>query len=142
MKGNPYRSEILGAFLLSAVVLPIEVWRRWGELLSPAALDDGLMFVSAMVVATQLARRNPAAPVWWVFVCGGAWFLMCLSFWGSIYGFEDGDPSGVSVPVVIAFKLIGLTLITLASWRAIRRVRLDYTWQEEVRGELPVLMDD
>ncbi|MCP3916176.1 MAG: hypothetical protein GY711_11525 [bacterium] len=123
MKDNPYRAEIIGAFLLSAIVLPIETWRRWGQLLSPAALDDGLIFVSAMVVAAQLARRSPAAPVWWLFVCGGAWFIICLSVWGSIYQFDDGDPSGVSVPAVIAFKLVVVTLISLASWRAIRRVR-------------------
>ncbi len=123
MKGNPYRTEIVAAFLLSAIVLPLEAWRRWSELLSPAALDDGLICASAMVVATQLARRHPAAPAWWLFVCGGAWFVMCLSVWGSIYQFDSGDPSGVPVPAVIALKLVGFTLISLASWRAIRRVR-------------------
>lgn len=123
MKANPYRPEIIGTFVLSAFVLPVETWRRWGELLSPAALDDALMFGSAMVVATQLARRHPAAPLRWVFVCGGAWFLMCLSTWGSVYGFEDGDPSGVTVPVVLAFKLVGLALVSLAAWRSIRLVR-------------------
>ena len=123
MKGNPYRPEILGTFLLSAFVLPVETWRRWGELLSPAALDDPLIFGSAMVVATQLARRNPAAPLRWVFVCGGAWFLMCLSTWGTIYGFEDGDPSGAPVLLVVGLKLIGLMLASVASWRAIQAQR-------------------
>lgn len=123
MRRNPYNPEILGAFLMSAIVLPIEAWRRWGDLLSPAALDDALIFVGAMVIATQLARRKAAAPMWWLFVCGGAWFMFCLSVWGSIYGFDQGDPSGVSVPLVIAFKLVGLTLISAASWRAIGRAQ-------------------
>jgi hypothetical protein len=118
-KGNPYRPEIMGAFLLSAVVLPIEAWRRWGELLSPVALDDGLIFVGAMVVATQLARRSPAAPTWWLFVCGGAWFMFCLSVWDSAYHFGNGDPSGLPVQVVFAFKLVVFALISLASWLSI-----------------------
>ncbi len=124
MRGNPYKPEILGAFLMSAFVLPIEAWRRWGELLSPWALDDALIFGGAMVVATQLARRKRSAPMWWLFVCGGAWFMFCLSVWGSIYGFSDGDPSGVAVPVVIALKLVGLALVSFASWRAVSRAQL------------------
>ena len=123
MNGNPYRNEIVGAFVLAAIVLPIETWRRWGELMSPAALDDTIVFVSAMFVATQLARKNPSAPVWWLFVCGGAWFLFALSVWGSIYAYDNGDPSGAPVPLVIAFKLTGLALISIASLRAIRRAQ-------------------
>lgn len=109
---------------MSAVVLPIEAWRRWGELLSPAALDDPLVFVPAMVIAWQLARRRPAAPVLWVFICGAASFMFLLSVWGSLYAFETGDPSGVPVPLVLAFKLAGLGLAVLASVRATRRARL------------------
>jgi len=56
-----------------------------------------------------------------VFVCGGAWFLFCLSLWGSIYWHDRPDPSGVSVIGVIAFKVFGVALISLASWRAVRR---------------------
>ncbi len=124
MNGNPYRPEILGAFLASAVVLPLETWRRWGELASPMALDDLLMCGCAMVVAVQLARRDPAAPARWAFVCGGVWMLMCLSVWGSVYAWNEGDPSGAPVGAVLAFKGLGLVLVSVASWRALRRVRL------------------
>lgn len=92
-------------------------------MLSPAALDDALLLLSAMLVATQLARRSPAAPAWWLFVCGGAWFICCLSVWSSIDSFDEGDPSGVSVPAVIAFKLVLFALVSCASWRAIQRLR-------------------
>jgi len=123
LKTNPYRPEIIGTFLFAPLVLALETWRRWGELLGPAALDDWFVFVAAMIVAFKLARRDASAPVWWAFVCGGAWFLFCLSLWGSIYYFDRGDPSGVPVPGVIAFKAAGVALISMASWRAIRRLR-------------------
>lgn len=124
MHGNPYRPEIIGAFLMSAIVLPIETWRRWGELFSPWSLDDWLIFGSAMVVATQLARRRPTAPLWWVFVCGGAWFMFCLSTWGSIYAYDEADPSGAPVHLVVLFKATGLAIVSCATWRALRRARL------------------
>ena len=123
MKDNPYRAEIVGTFLMSALVLPLETWRRWGTLASPAALDDALVFGAAMAVAWGLARKAPAAPAWWVFVCGGGWMMFALSVWGSLYSFEAGDPSGAPVPLVVAFKLAGLALISAASLRALRRVR-------------------
>ncbi len=122
MNRNPYRPEIVGTFCIAPVVLGIETWRRWGELASPAALDDWLVFLAAMGVATQLARRRTSAPFLWVFVCGGAWFLFCLSLWGSIYSWDGGDPSGAPMPVVLAFKGVGVTLTSWASVRAIRRV--------------------
>ena len=122
MKHHPYRYEIVGTFLFGPLVLALETWRRWGELLSPVALDDWVIFLSAMFVAGMLFRRDTAAPTLWVFVCGGAWFLFLLSTWASIYSFDEADPSGVPVPGVIAFKLFGLTLISLASLRALRRL--------------------
>ena len=94
-------------------------------MLSATALDDWFVFVSALVVVRKLARRDIDAPAWWVFVCGGAWFMFCLSLWDSIYGYAEGDPSGFPVPAVIAFKAAGVTLISLASWRALRRLRSD-----------------
>ena len=123
MRGHPYGPEIVGTFVLAPLVLALETWRRWGELLSPAALDDWVIFVSAMIVAFKLARREPFAPTLWAFVCGGAWFLFLLSTWGSIYRFDEPDPSGVPVAGVIAFKAVGFTLISLASWRGLRRLR-------------------
>lgn len=120
---NPYRYEIAGTFVFSPIVLALETWRRWGELLSPWALDDWLVFVSALIVARKLSQRDPGAPAWWLFVCGGAWFMFCLSLWGSVYSYSEGDPSGVPVPAVIAFKAIGFALISLASRRALRRLR-------------------
>ena len=123
VKANPYRYEIVGTLVFAPIVLALETWRRWGELLSPWALDDWFVFVSALIVVRKLARRDTDAPAWWVFVCGGAWFMFCLSLWGSIYGYGEGDPSGVPVPAVLAFKATGVTLISLASWRALRRLR-------------------
>jgi len=116
--------------LLAPLVLALETWRRWGELLSPAALDDWVILVGAMIVANKLARREPFAPILWVFVCGGAWFLFLLSTWGSIYFFKEPDPSGVPVAGVIAFKAVGFTLISVASWRGVRRLRSadPYEW--------------
>ena len=75
-----------------------------------------------MVAARLVNRDDPLAPVLWVFVCGGAWFLFVLSLWGSIYSFNQADPSGFPVPVVVAFKAFGLVLISLAAWRAIHRL--------------------
>ena len=74
-----------------------------------------------MLVARKLARRDPLAPALWVFVCGGAWFLFCLSLWGSICWWRQGDPSGVPVIGVIAFKAVGVALITPAGTRALHR---------------------
>ncbi len=123
MKTNPYQFEIAGTLAFAPLVLALETWRRWDELLSPAALDDGLIFVGALIVVRKLVRRDTDAPAWWAFVCGGAWFIFCLSLWGSIYWYERGDPSGLPVMAVIAFKALGVTLISLASWRALRRLR-------------------
>ena len=123
MKDHPYRIEIVGTFVFAPLVLALETWRRWGELASPAALDDWVVFVAAMLVAWKLARRDASAPAWWVFVCGGAWFMFLLSVWGSIHRFDEADPSGVPVSGVIAFKAVGFTLISLASWRGLRRLR-------------------
>ena len=122
MKSNPYLPEIIGTFLFAPLVLAIETWRRWGELLSPYALDDWFVFVAAMLVARKLAWRDPFAPALWAFVCGGAWLLFCLSLWSSIYWHEQGDPSGVPMVGVIAFKAFGVALISLASWRALHRL--------------------
>lgn len=120
---NPYRPEIAGTLVFAPLVLALETWRRWGELLSPNALDDWLIFVSALIVVRKLARRDAGAPAWWLFVCGGAWFMFCLSLWSSIYSYANGDPSGLPVPAVIAFKAVGFALISLASVRALRRLR-------------------
>ncbi|MEL6713162.1 MAG: hypothetical protein AAFP86_05275 [Planctomycetota bacterium] len=125
MKQNAYRADIVGACAMSAVVLPLETWRRWGELLSPAALDDFTVFGAAMVVAVLLARRHPVAPALWVFVCGGGWFMMVLSVWGSIYSYGAGDPSGVPVALVLVFKLVLFALVGWVSVRAVRRIGLD-----------------
>ena len=120
---NPYFPEIVGTFLFAPLVLGLETWRRWGDWLNPAALDDWIIFGAAILVAGKLVNRNDRlAPVLWVFVCGGAWFLFVLSLWGSIYSFKEGDPSGFPVSVVIIFKACGLALISAASWRAIHRL--------------------
>ncbi len=122
MKSNPYLPEIVGTFLFAPLVLGLETWRRWGDLLNPNALDDWVVFTAAMLVARKLKRRDPLAPVYWVFVCGGAWFLVFLSLWGSIYWHEKGDPSGIPVVGVIAFKALGFALISVASWRSVCRL--------------------
>lgn len=120
MNGNPYRYEIVATAVLVPGLLALETWRRWGELLSPRALDDWLIGLSALIVVVGLARRAPAARRWWLFVCGGAWFLFGLSLWGSIHGYAEGDPSAFPMPAVIAFKASGFALISVASWRALR----------------------
>ena len=125
MKTNPYYYEIVGTLVFAPIVLALETWRRWGHVLSPAALDDWFVFVGALIVVRKLARRDIHAPALWLFVCGGAWFMFCLSLWSSIYNFAEGDPSGLPVPAVIAFKAVGVTLISLASRRALRRLRAD-----------------
>ncbi len=109
---NPYRPEIAGTLVFAPLVLALETWRRWGELFSPNALDDWLIFVSALIVVRKLARRD-----------AGAWFMFCLSLWSSVYSYANGDPSGLPVPAVIAFKAVGFALISLASVRALRRLR-------------------
>lgn len=123
MRDNAYRVDVAFILLVSAVVVPLETWRRWGELLSPAAVDDAVIVAAALVVARLLARRSPAAPALWVFVCGGAWFLMFLSVWGSLYFAAKGDPSGVPVGLVVVFKVAVFSLISVASWRAVTRVQ-------------------
>ena len=119
LRPNPYEPEIVGTFVLAPVVLGIETWRRWGELFSPWALDDFSIFAAAIYVALRLRRRDPKAPRLWVFVCGGAWFLMTLSLWGSIYAYDQADPSGAPVGLVIAFKAFGFALVSTAAWRAL-----------------------
>ena len=73
---HPYRLEIAGTLVFAPLDLALETWRRWGELLSPNALDDWLIFVSALIVVRKLARRDAGAPVWWLFVCGGFLYRM------------------------------------------------------------------
>ena len=124
MQGHPYKPEIVITFLLAPMILAIEAWRRWDELLSPVALDDALVFGAAMIVAWRLRHRETNAPIYWVFVCGGAWFLLALSLWGSIYAYDVPDPSGAPVPLVVAFKAVGFILVTLAGKRAVARLRL------------------
>ena len=138
VNANPYRPEIVGAFVASAIVLPLETWRRWGELLSPWALDDFTVLTAAMVVALQLRRRLPAAPARWAFVCGGAWFLMLLSSWGSIYALREADPSGLPVGVVIAAKLGGLFFVSWAALRALDKLgRPDPYASSKASGDEP-----
>ena len=122
MRPHPFRAEIIGTLVLAPLVIGLETWRRWGDLLSPAALDDALVFGAALIVVWRLARRDRGAPRLWLFVCGGAWFLFCLSLWGSVYGYSDGDPSGFPVWSVIAFKVVGFALISWASGRALRKL--------------------
>lgn len=121
MRKHPYRFEILGTLVLAPVVLGIEGWRRWGHWLEPYAMDDWLVFGSALVVVGMLACNHPLAPRLWALVCGGAWFLMALSLWGSIYHRADGDPSGVAMPLVLGFKGLLLALISVAAWRTLSR---------------------
>jgi len=123
LRDNPYRYEIVGTAILAPLILAIETWRRWGELLAPYSIDDWLIFGSALIVAFKLARGDPSAPRLWIFVCGGAWFMMALSLWGAIYGRAAGDPSGFPMSVVIAFKAIAFGLISVAAWRAVRPAR-------------------
>ena len=120
MKDNPYRFEIVAVMVLAPLVLSIETWRRWGELLSPHSLDDWVIFLLAGVAAVKLARRDAGAPLLWLFACGGGMLLISLSLWGSIYDYASGDPSGVPMPGVIAFKGTGVLLVGLASRRAFR----------------------
>ena len=119
LRDNPYRYEIVVTAILAPSILALETWRRWSELLSPRSLDDWLIFVSALIVARKLARGDAAAPRLWIFVCGGAWFIVSLSLWGSVYGRSVDDPSGFPMWAVITFKAVGFGLISVAAWRAL-----------------------
>lgn len=120
---NPYHYDIRIAFVVVPLLLAIETWRRWGNLLSPAALDDAIIGAFLLFTATRLQRRDPNAPSLWIFGCGGASFMMVLSTYGSFFALREQDPSGMPILVVLAFKIGLLVLVSIASVRAIRFVR-------------------
>ncbi len=123
MTEQPYRNDIRTAFVVIPMLLTIEAWRRQEDLLSPAALDDALVGGFLLCVAYRLVRRHPTAPLLWVFGCGGAWFLMVLSTYGSLVAFREPDPSGMPIAVVLSFKAALLALVSVASVRALRLAR-------------------
>lgn len=137
MTDQPYRNDIRIAFGVVPLLLAIETWRRWGDLLSPAALDDVIIGGFMLFAATRLARRDPGAPLLWVFGCGGAWFMMVLSTYGSLFAFREQDPSGMPILVVLAFKIGLLALVSIASVRAIRIAR-ERPFPVYPPGEIPV----
>ncbi len=48
MRDQPYRYEIVGTFIFAPLVLALETWRRWGELLSPStSLPERYLFAAA-----------------------------------------------------------------------------------------------
>ena len=119
-RSNPYRYEIVATAILVPLILALETWRRWAEILSPRSVDDWLIGLCALIVAGKLARGDAAAPRLWIFVCGGAWFIVSLSLWESIYSRSAGDPSGFSMWIVILFKTTMFGVISAATWRALR----------------------
>ncbi|MCG8403932.1 MAG: hypothetical protein MI923_01915 [Phycisphaerales bacterium] len=120
---NPYRYEIAGIFALGPLILVGELWRRWGDLLSPGCIDDFFYFLIAMFAAYLLRKRKYAGQLLWLYACGIGTFGIYFSLFASLYHYDQGDASGVAMPVVVAFKCVGVFLVTLISVRAFKILR-------------------
>lgn len=123
MKNNPYRYEIVGVFVLGPFVMGIEVWRRWGDFLNPGFYDDYFYFLLAMFAARSLYRRRYIGQLLWLYACGIGTFCIYFSLFGSLYDYDCGDVSGIPMPGVLAFKIVGVILISIVSYRAFALLR-------------------
>ena len=49
MNHNPYKKEIIAIVILGILLIILETWRRWGNLLSYAYLDDVILVSLALI---------------------------------------------------------------------------------------------
>lgn len=58
MNNNPYKKEIVSIVTLGVLLLIVETWRRWGNLLSYAYLDDVILITLAFIAAFYLYKKT------------------------------------------------------------------------------------
>lgn len=124
MNNNPYKKEIIGIVTLGALLLVVETWRRWDNLLSYAYLDDVLLVILALVAANYLYKQSFTGQLLWIFSCGYALCLITGSLMSAWKRIDEVDASGFPTSLVILVKLGMYFLVVLMSIRAFRLVKL------------------
>lgn len=117
---NPYRKEILGIIILGFLLLTIETWRRWDNLLSYAYWDDIILITLAFVAAFFLYKKTFLGQLFWLFTCGYALNMItesCMSTW---YRIEEIDASGFSNHQVLWVKIGMYVLVVCLCVRAFK----------------------
>lgn len=123
MKDNPYQKEITGIVVLGALLLAVETWRRWDNLLSYAYFDDVILVTLAFVAAYFLYKKTYMGQLLWVFVCGYATCLIIGSFMTALTKINEIDASGFPTAQVIFVKVVMYTVVVFMSIRAFRLIR-------------------
>jgi len=120
MKNNPYKQEIISIVILGVLLLILETWRRWGNLLSYAYLDDVILVILAFIAAFYLYKKTFFGQLFWLFTCGYGLCMITGSFmhsWGKI---NEIDASGFPVSQVLLIKAGMYVLIVFLGIRAFR----------------------
>jgi len=120
MNNNPYKKEIIGIVILGILLLILETWRRWGNLLSYAYFDDVILVSLAFFAAFYLYKKTYFGQLFWLFTCGYGLCLITGSFFGSWKRFNELDASGFPSSQVLIIKAGMFALILFLGIRAFR----------------------
>lgn len=120
MKTNPYQKEIIATIILGPLLMIVETWRRWDNLLSMNYFDDVLLVVLASIAAYFLYHKQFIGQLLWLFAAGAFFMMINLSFFGAIEKMHLPDASGIAMSKVILIKAGMYAIILLMGWRAFR----------------------
>lgn len=67
MKNNPYKKEIIATFFLGPLLMILETWRRWDNLLSMSYFDDVILVVLASISTYFLYHQRFIGQLLWLF---------------------------------------------------------------------------
>lgn len=120
MNNNPYHKEIIGTIILGPLLLILETWRRWGELLSYLYLDDVWLVVLAFVAIFYLKKKRYIGQLLWLFTCGCAFCMITGSFFFAVSKIGGLDASGFNTSQVVLVKGFMYVLVIVVSIRGFR----------------------
>lgn len=58
LKANPYHKEIIATYILAPILMLMETWRRWDNLLSMSYFDDVILVVLAGIAIYYLRKQQ------------------------------------------------------------------------------------
>ncbi len=120
MKNNPHKIEILCSLVLGPILIAIESWRRWGDLLTYAYFDDVLFVILAFIPVKFLNAQKHLGQLLWLITSGFAFCLIYFSFFGALSQLDQADPSRLNMSVVILVKSVFYIIVLMMCFRAIK----------------------
>jgi len=139
MNHNSYKKEIIAIVILGILLIILETWRRWDNLLSYAYLDDVILVSLAFIAAFYLYKKTFFGQLFWLFTCGYGLCLIIGSFIHSWRRINDIDASGFPTSQVLVIKAGMFILIVFLGIRAFRLLMQNRFEVTELKGEKVVI---